>query len=263
MTTVFGERYSGLYDQIYQDKNYVAECDLLERVFAEYGAGAVRDVLDLGCGTGGHSHVLAGRGYRVVGVDRSRHMVERAREKTQRASACTSPTFHVADVREFCIDLRFDAVLMMFAVLDYQLEDRDILSVLESARRHLRPGGLLIFDCWYGPAVDHQKPTPRSKVVATKAGRVVRSALAELDRERNRCTVSFHVDEEIGKETRATDETHCIRYFYRPELESFLQDAGLELLRLGAMPDFDRPADETSWNALAVARCGGTVVDRA
>lgn len=175
----------------------------------------------------------------------------------------THPTFHVADMREFCTDRRFDAVLMMFAVLDYQLEDQDILSALESARRHLRQGGLLIFDCWYGPAVDHQRPEPRSKVVATNRGRVVRSSSTVMDREQNRCTVSFHVDEETDRATRATDESHCIRYFYRPELESFLDDAGFEFLRLNALPDFDRPADETSWNALAVARCGGTVVDRA
>ena len=263
MATVFGERYSDLYDHIYQDKDYVAECDLVERIFSEFGVGPVRDVLDLGCGTGGHSHILAERGYRVVGVDRSRHMVERARGKPPSTSACTRPTFHVGDLREFHVDLQFDAVLMLFAVLNYQLENQDILSALETARRHLRPCGLLVFDCWYGPAVDHQKPEPRSKVVATKSGRVARSSSAVLDREKNRCTVSFHVNEECDKETRITDETHCIRYFYRPELESFLDDAGFELLRLGAMPDFDRPADETSWNALAVARCGGSTVDRA
>jgi SAM-dependent methyltransferase len=224
---------------------------------------AVRDVLDLGCGTGGHSHVLAERGHRVVGVDQSPSMVERARDKSTWPTACTSPVFHVADVGEFRSDLRFDAVLMMFAVLDYQLEDQGVLAVLETARRHLRPGGLLVFDCWYGPAVDHQKPEPRSKVVATREGRIVRSSSTLLDRQRNRCTVTFHVDEEYNRESRTTDETHCLRFFYRPELEAFLGDAGFELLRLSAMPEFDRPADETSWNAMAVARCGGTFMDRA
>ena len=263
MTTIFGERYSDLYDHFYQDKNYVAECDLVEGFFSEFGVGPVHDVLDLGCGTGGHSHILAERGYRVVGVDRSRHMVERARRKSQNAAACTHPTFHVADVREFHVDLRFDAVLMLFAVLDYQLEDQDILATLKTARRHLRPRGLLVFDCWYGPAVEHQKPEPRNKVVATNTGRVARSSSTVLDRERQRCTVSFHVDEECDKETHATDETHRMRYFYKPELEAFLDDAGFELLRLDAMPEFDRPADEASWNALAVAQCGGSAVDRA
>src|SRR5260370_19420094 len=81
---VFGADYANAYDVLYQDKDYASECDLIERVFAEYAAGRrVKGVLDLGCGTGGHAVPLAERGYEVVGVDRSaemlRHAVERSR----------------------------------------------------------------------------------------------------------------------------------------------------------------------------------------
>ncbi len=257
MSTVFGERYSALYDSLYQDKDYVAECDLLERIFSEFGTLPVRDVLDLGCGTGGHAYVLAERGYEVVGVDRSLPMVQRARQKSQGAAAISDPTFHVADLREFRVDQSFNAVLMMFAVLGYQLEDCDVLSALKTARCQLRPGGLLAFDCWYGPAVDRQRPGSRRKIVATEQGRAIRTSSTSQDCEKNLCTVLFEVNEEGEAASCTTRETHPMRYFYRPELEAFLNDAGLELLRLEALPDFDRPADEESWNAMGVARVGG------
>jgi hypothetical protein len=50
---------------------------------------------------------------------------------------------------------------MMFAVLGYQGENDDVLAALKTAHRHARPGGLFLFDVWYGPAVLHERPSQR------------------------------------------------------------------------------------------------------
>ena len=52
----------------------------------------------------------------------------------------------------------FDAAVMMFAVLSYQLSNQDVLSTLATVRRHLQVGGLFIADLWYGPAVLNERP---------------------------------------------------------------------------------------------------------
>ena len=62
MTESFGPEYADAYDALYADKDYDAECDLLERIFRRVGR-PVRTVLDLGCGTGAHAVRLAQRGY--------------------------------------------------------------------------------------------------------------------------------------------------------------------------------------------------------
>ena len=49
MSKVFGPIYADVYDLLYHDKDYVAECDLIECVFQTYGDGPIRSVLDLGC----------------------------------------------------------------------------------------------------------------------------------------------------------------------------------------------------------------------
>lgn len=69
MNPVFGPGYASVYDLLYQDKDYAGECDLLTRLFADFGASPIGSVLDLGCGTGGHAMPLARRGFRVTGVD--------------------------------------------------------------------------------------------------------------------------------------------------------------------------------------------------
>ena len=63
---VFGSVYAGAYDLFYGEKNYDAECDLIEALWREYGDGGTASILDLGCGTGSHAIRLARRGHRVV-----------------------------------------------------------------------------------------------------------------------------------------------------------------------------------------------------
>ena len=52
MTQPFGSDYAKSYDELYADKDYEAECDLIERVLRTYGEGKIATILDLGCGTG-------------------------------------------------------------------------------------------------------------------------------------------------------------------------------------------------------------------
>jgi predicted TPR repeat methyltransferase len=83
MSDVFGTEYARSYDAIYREKDYDFECDLLERVFSECADNPVRNVLDLGCGTGNHSLRLAGRGYGVTGVNGAREITRPLHFKVQ------------------------------------------------------------------------------------------------------------------------------------------------------------------------------------
>jgi SAM-dependent methyltransferase len=246
---VFGADYATAYDALYHDKDYEAECDLVERVFEVYGQGPVRRVLDLGCGTAGHAAPLAARGYQVVGVDRSPHMLELARART------SSARFELGDLTSLELGETFDAVLMMFAVLSYQVSNADAQAALASARRHLRRGGLFFADLWYGPAVLRQRPAERVKVIEASGVQLIRVASGELDPRRDVCTVRYHVwriaDGRVVAEVR---EQHRMRYFFPLELELLLGAAGFELLRLGGFPDVEAEPDERTWSVTIVAR---------
>jgi SAM-dependent methyltransferase len=247
----FGRHYASHYDAIYGDKDYDAECDLLEAAFKRFAASPVRSVLDLGCGTGSHAIALAKRGYRVTGVDRSDDMLEIARRK----GLCpipTAPAFAQGDVRTYADGRQYDAVLMMFAVLGYQRTNDEVLAALRTARRHLQPGGLFLCDVWYGPAVLAIRPSDKVKEIHTAAGKLVRSASARLDVSRHLAEVTIRT--RGGAQENA--ETHEMRFFFPQELALFMSTAGLELAGLTAMPHLDRAADESTWNAFAIARAG-------
>ena len=255
MREPFGSDYAGAYDQLYRDKNYLKECELIDRLLRTYADGTIHSVLDLGCGTGNHAIPLAERGLSVVGVDRSDTMLQAARKKAAAQEVDGNVNFYEGDIRSFQMGHLFDASLMMFAVLGYQLDNADVLAALRTARQHLRAGGLFIFDVWYGPAVLRQGPSDRVKSILTEKGQILRSASGQLDVQRHLCKVSYHLWElEDDRLTRETEETHRMRYFFPLELDLFLDCCGFAPIRLGAFPEFDRDPDETTWNVCAVAR---------
>jgi SAM-dependent methyltransferase len=249
----FSRAYADEYDALYFDKDYARECDVVEEALSLYGAGTgPRTVLDLGCGTGGHALELARRGHRVVGVDRAPVMLEHAVEKSRREGL--DVTFELGDLRALELGRHFDCVLMMFAVLGYQLENDDVLGAFQACRRHLKTGGLLVFDVWYGPAVLTQGPSSRVKTIELEGSEIIRTASARLDPRRHRCTVRFHVERRgSGGLVTATDEEHEMRYFFPLEVEFFLNQSGFALAELSAFPQLGRPPSEEDWNVLAVA----------
>lgn len=249
---VYGTGYSDEYDELYRDKDYVGECDLIVEAIRRAGV-AVRSIADFGCGTGGHSIVLAQRGYDVTGVDRSGEMLQVARRKAERAGVCAR--FVEGDIRGVSAGGPFDAGLFMFAVLGYLVPNEDVRRALRMARQHVRTGGLLLFDVWYGPAVLNLKPSDRVKIIPRSDGRVIRTVSSSLDSRHHTCEVRYHLWRLRGDQVAGeTEETHLVRYFFPMELELFLTDAGFALSSLTAFPTADRPVADDTWNVFAVAR---------
>jgi SAM-dependent methyltransferase len=254
VTQPFGSDYAKCYDALYAEKNYESECDLIERLLHSHGNAKISSILDLGCGTGNHALPLARRGFEVVGVDRSEFMLEQARNKASSSASTCHADFYNADIRHVDLGRRFDSVLMMFAVLGYQLANVDVMGTLRAARRHLNPGGLLLFDVWHGPAVLLQRPSERLRVIPIVNGKILRTGSSELDTNRHICTVKYHLWTCTERLVSESEEEHTVRYFFPLELDLFLELAGFAPVRSGAFPEFERIPDENTWNALCLAR---------
>lgn len=255
--SVFGTTYADQYDNLYRDKDYVAECDLLEKVFQYYAQSPIHSILDLGCGTGNHTIALAQRGYHVTGVDISGDMLAHAHRKAAglAMSASQLPLFQLGDVRSIRLEQIFDAVVMMFAVLGYQSANADLLAALRTVRHHLRPGGMFVCDVWYGPAVLTIRPGERVKVVPITDGKVIRATSGSLDTFHHLSLVHYHLWHISGQNVISeTEETHTMRYFFPQELAFFLDQVGLELVTVRAFGNLEQLPNETTWNVSVVAR---------
>jgi SAM-dependent methyltransferase len=248
---VFGLAYAQSYDVVYQDKDYAAECQVLEHVFEHDASRGVRQVLDLGCGTGNHAIRLAEVGFDVTGVDRSAAMLAEADRKGRDAGVAVR--WVGGDIRRLELHRTFDASVMMFAVLGYQIADDDVRATLDSARRHLAPGGVLAFDVWHGPAVVAEGPSERRRTFERGNTRLERVSRGTLDLERSTCRIDITVREldTSGSGSEVT-ERHEMRYFFPDEVERFAGETGFELVALRGFPDPSVPPGAAGWSALAV-----------
>jgi SAM-dependent methyltransferase len=250
---IFEENYARVYDVIYQGKNYSQEVDEIERCFRKFVSAKPKTILDLGCGTGGHLLELAKRGYLPTGIDLSENMLEIAAQKL--VAKGFEPDLHHGDICELELPKKFDAVICMFAVLCYQLQNELLEKALKKVSRHLKQDGVFIFDFWYGPAVLNIGPEVRRAEFKEGNSTLIRTATPKLNTRHHLNEITYHLNYlEQGEQVASFSEIHQVRYFFPLELEYFLSVAGLELCALGEFPKYDTAISDTSWNAIAVAR---------
>lgn len=252
--SVFGT-YSKYYDLLYRDKDYQGEADFVHTLIQKYAPGT-RTILDLGCGTGRHDIALAGKDYVVTGVDVSEEMLTLARSGL--ASFDLQPAgldFVHGDIRNLRLKQQFDAVISLFHVMSYQTTNDDLKAAFETARIHLNPGRIFLFDCWYGPSVLADRPVVRIKKLENERIQVIRVAEPVMHPNKNLVDVNYTVwvkDRDSNK-VEEIRETHTMRYWFTPEIEFLLAASGFELVDVGEWMTGEMPGFG-SWSVYFVGR---------
>jgi len=244
--------YSRYYDLLYADKDYEGEAAYIDALLKTQGSG-VESILELGSGTGRHARLLADCGYSIVGVELSPGMLEESRKFAELGRV----EFVEGDIRTARVERRFDAVLSLFHVISYLPANKDIIAAFQTAVHHLVPGGVFIFDCWYGPAVLTDRPETRVKRAEDDEIELTRLAEPDLYENENRVDVNytlFVTDKSSGRQDRIT-ETHRMRYLFKPEIEYLLEQAGLALVHAESWMDGGALGGKT-FGACFVARVG-------
>jgi SAM-dependent methyltransferase len=221
--------YAYYYNTFYKDKDYKAEAIQVDSLLKKYGID-IHKIINFGCGTGKHDIELTKLGYQCTGIDLSPLMIGIARENVKNSNSDIS--FSVADIRNFKSLEKYDAVISLFHVMSYQNTNQDILSAFRSARSVLDKGGIFLFDVWYGPGVLTDKPCVRVKELEDDKNKLVRIARPVMHDKENVVDVNYEVlvIDKKSEKTQVINEVHNMRYFFRPELEYFLNEAGFELI---------------------------------
>jgi SAM-dependent methyltransferase len=252
VTDIYDEIYAATYDAVYGEKNYAGECEAVGKLIARFGDGKIRSLLDLGCGTGRHAVLLAGRGFDVTGVDRSEAMLARAQQRAREAGA--SVEFRHGDIRSYSSGRRFDAVLMNFNVIGYMSSNDDLVGALKTARDNVRTGGLFIADFWYGPAVVADPPGHNTREYDTADGHIVRSSTGQHLPHEQASVITIRIKRtKDGQVVDESEEIHRVRYFFPLELELALRFSGFRLLGFTGFPAVDTGVSNEKWVAALVA----------
>ena len=194
--------------------------------------------LELGCGTGRIALAIAEEGYRVVGLDISERMLERAHEKRAAlpAEARERAQFVRGDMSDFDLGAKVGAVLIPFRPFQHLLEIEEQIGCLRCAKKHLAPGGRLIVDFFQtDPGRMHDAMFQKESLLIEydlPDGRHValseRVAAFHRATQRNDVEMIFQVGHPGGKQERLV-MAWTLRYFFRYEVEHLLARCGFRV----------------------------------
>lgn len=246
------QRFAAVYDQLMREAPYehwltfVAECSLKNRKTARSNRISI---IDLGCGTGTLSLLLAKDGYEVIGVDLSEEMLAVAATKSNAESVRVQ--WLQQDMTELNVGREVDMVICFCDSLNYLVKGEDIRRMFQNVHRHLAPGGLFLFDT-------HSEYQMRevfgSNTFAQNEEAVSLIWHCDYD-EHSRIVehdLTFFIKHPEGHYVRF-DETHRQAYYSSTDLSDWLGESGFEVVEISA--DFGTaPPNETSERLFYVAK---------
>ncbi len=148
--TLYNDDFARLYDLFVYARAEVEadteETEFLTWTFRELCQRSVTDVLDVGCGTGRNLIPLVREGFAVTGLDNSTGMLKETGRKLKARGLSTDLVKQ--DLENLTYTQQFDAILCMNSGIDYLLTTDRIGAALTLLCNALRPGGILILDCW-------------------------------------------------------------------------------------------------------------------
>lgn len=132
------------YDVLTADVDHAAWADYIEKQFARWKVPG-RMVLDLACGTGTMTCLLAERGYETIGVDQSPEMLTVAAEKGRQVQG-EPPVFLCQPMQRLDLYGTIDACICCLDSVNYVTRPADLRRAFERVHLFLMPGGLFLFD---------------------------------------------------------------------------------------------------------------------
>lgn len=133
--------FARVYDLFMDNVPYQQWCSYICKVFREYG---ITDgpVLDLGCGTGELTRLMAEKGYDMTGVDSSPEMLGMALEKTKESEIL----YLMQQMQELELDGCVCAAYSSCDCLNYILEEEELSQAFQKVYQYLEKGGVFVFD---------------------------------------------------------------------------------------------------------------------
>ncbi|MBK8551390.1 MAG: class I SAM-dependent methyltransferase [Ignavibacteria bacterium] len=248
------DAYAKYYDLLYQDKDYREESEYIIKLIERAGTDR-KKILDLGCGTGKHNIYFARRGYEVTGIEISEKMLGIASKNLDAETGLSSKLkFIRGDIRDVRLPEKFDIITSLFHVINYQILNEDLRSLLKTVKAHLKENGKFIFDFWYGPGVLNERPECRIKKMQNKDYLVERHAAPVLHINENTADINYRIiiKELNSGEIQEEHETHRMRYLFLPELNLLFDEVEMKIEHSEEWMSGNVLSDR-SWYALVIA----------
>ena len=181
-------------------------------------------VVDLGCGTGKLTTLLADAGYDMIGIDNSFDMLDMALERED-----DRILYLMQDMREFELGEKVSAVVSACDSINYILEPEDLQAVFFCVSESLKEGGIFIFDI--NTPYKYEVLMADNTIAENRdEGSFIWDNYYDADEKINEYDLTLFIKEQSEDEDdiyKKFEETHFQRCYEISELKELLEQSGL------------------------------------
>lgn len=182
-------------------------------------------VLDLGCGTGTLTELLARKGYDMIGVDNAEEMLRIAMDKRERSGL--DILYLLQDMRELELYGTVGTVVSVCDSLNYLLAEEDIVQTFARVNNYLYPQGIFVFD--FNTVYKYAEVIGDTTIAENREDcSFIWENYYHEEQEINEYDLTVFVAE--GTLFRRFQEVHYQRGYRLEQMQAFLLQAGLEFL---------------------------------
>ncbi len=223
------------YDSLTRDIPYEQMLTYMETLLQRHGIRP-ETVLDLACGTGSMSVLLAKRGYQVLAADQSEDMLAMAWEKAAELEG-SRPYFICQSMEKLQLPYQVDLVVCCLDSLNYVTNPAHCRQALRRVWASLRPGGALIFDI----NSPEKLRSLDGQVFLDENEDTYCVWRAEFDREENICYYGMDLFQREGGLWARSFEEHREYAYTVEQLTGYLQEAGFARIEVYGDRSFEAP----------------------
>ena len=218
-------RFAGVYDVFMDNVNYREWADYIIETLAQ---DEIRDglVLELGCGTGTVTEMLADAGYDMIGIDNSEEMLAEAMEK--RAESGHDILYLLQDMQDFELYGTVRAVISVCDSMNYLTDEEDLEYLFALVNNYLDPEGLFVFD--FNTEYKYREILGEQTIAEDREEcSFIWDNYYDEDERINEYELTLFVrDEEQPQLYRKYQEEHFQRAYTLEQIRHMLTEAGLE-----------------------------------
>ena len=224
------------YDRLTNDVDYQATVDFYMQILEREGLKP-RTVVDLACGTGSVTEILARKGYEVTGVDMSEEMLTEAMAKVMDME--NPPRFVCQRLQELKLPVAVDMAVCALDSLDYVTDPADCAEAIRRTYKALNPGGIFIFDV----NTPEKLRAMDGQVFLDEDDDVYCVWRGEFDEETNICSYGMDLFQRRGEVWHRSFEEHREYAYSAQQLAGYLKAAGFTGIEIYADRLFEAPRE--------------------
>lgn len=227
------------YDALTYDIPYEKIAAYFQTLLRKSGVTA-ETVLDLACGTGSLSVLLAQMGYRVLGVDCSEEMLTVASEKASELELAQPPFWVCQKMQRLRLPEPVDAAVCCLDSVNYVTKPKDLQEAFRRVYAALRPGGLFVFDI----NTPYKLRGLDGQVFLDETEDAYCVWRTEFSEKRRLCHYGIDLFQRSGDVWLRSQEEH-LEYAYTPEeLTQWLREAGFSPIQIYGDRTLRAPKDD-------------------